>query len=210
MHFLGTTLPWPIALHAAFLVSLGIKTIFFGSTDPDEEPFMGLLYMAIGMSCTDILCHEDRIKRSGIAESASSTGSGIWSGILNCRRLRNGVCAVRGPLPSTLDTQDLSMLTFASILHSIRPAAFLTIQQNAFLYASAPVRILLALVAGLSLAIGKRTGTAPRDRSRRLFWIACLYDGLGGLALGLWLGTFSGRAPGLLDSRWSRNAHRHL
>lgn len=65
--------------------------------------------------------------------------------------------------------------------------------QNHFLYASAPVRIILAALAGLKLALGGKT----LDKSLKKTLIGVLlYDGLGGILLGYYLGTWKGRAPG--------------
>ena len=65
-------------------------------------------------------------------------------------------------------------------------------EENQFLYATAPVRIILAAAAGLKVLVaGNGMG---REERRMLLGIAG-YDGLGGLLLGWWLGTWSGRVP---------------
>ena len=80
--------------------------------------------------------------------------------------------------------------------------SYMPLEKNAFLYASAPIRIILAGLAGLRLLVDRylrtQNGQANVDRGSQvasdLFGIM-IYDGLGGFVLGLWLGTFSGRIP---------------
>ena len=69
------------------------------------------------------------------------------------------------------------------------------IEQNQFLYATVPVRIILACVAAGRLILNGRDGNLSTDDKRNLLVVA-VYDGLGAVALGLWLGTFDGRVPG--------------
>jgi len=71
--------------------------------------------------------------------------------------------------------------------------AYMTTHENPFLYASAPVRVALAAVAGLKVLLA---GNQMSKESKREFLGVFLYDGIGGLLLGWWLGTLSGRIPG--------------
>jgi len=64
-------------------------------------------------------------------------------------------------------------------------------EENQFLYASVPVRMILAGVAVTKLIVDKLQGKGVQ---RELLGIA-LYDGLGGFLLGCWLGSFGGRVP---------------
>lgn len=64
---------------------------------------------------------------------------------------------------------------------------------NQFLYATVPVRIILATFAATRLVVGGKLSEADR---RNLLLVA-LYDGLGAVALGWWLGRFDGRVPGV-------------
>lgn len=59
-------------------------------------------------------------------------------------------------------------------------------QQNAFLYASVPVRLILAAVAAVKASLG-----AGEDE--KTLWGITVYDGLGAIVLGLWLGAWDGR-----------------
>jgi len=90
-------------------------------------------------------------------------------------------------------------------------------EKNAFLYASAPIRVLLAVLATTRLlmdhyfsspavpnktadkaaAVGRKATVVNRSagsEASALYGII-LYDGIGGLVLGFSLGTFSGRIP---------------
>jgi len=67
--------------------------------------------------------------------------------------------------------------------------SYVPIEENQFLYASVPVRIILAAVAGLKAL------TAGKEEKKALVGIA-VYDGLGGAILGWWLGKWSGMVPG--------------
>lgn len=70
--------------------------------------------------------------------------------------------------------------------------AYMPMQENQFLHASAPVRILLASLAGLKwMTIRKEDAKLYKKRNALLGLL--LYDGLGGLILGWYLGTFSGK-----------------
>jgi hypothetical protein len=65
-------------------------------------------------------------------------------------------------------------------------------EENQFLYASVPVRMILAAVAAAKMAIDRVQGR--HSLQRELLGIA-LYDGLGGFLLGCWLGSFGGKVP---------------
>ncbi|KAF8331499.1 uncharacterized protein EI90DRAFT_3016459 [Cantharellus anzutake] len=70
--------------------------------------------------------------------------------------------------------------------------AYMPQEQNAFLYASVPVRVGVAILSGLKLLLyGNTLGTA----GKRDFLAVLIYDGIGGLILGWNLGTWSGIAP---------------
>lgn len=71
--------------------------------------------------------------------------------------------------------------------------AYMPIHENPFLYASAPVRVFLAAIAGLRVL---SAGNQLSKDAKREFLGVFLYDGIGGLLLGWWLGTLSGRIPG--------------
>lgn len=63
-------------------------------------------------------------------------------------------------------------------------------EENQFLHASAPVRVLLASLAGVKWLATRNAGAGAA--STALLGVV-LYDGLGGLVLGWYLGTFSGK-----------------
>lgn len=66
-------------------------------------------------------------------------------------------------------------------------------QQNVFLHASGLVRMGLAALAGLKLALSP---SMRRSSERNALLGIMLYDGLGGLHLCYYLSNFSGLAPG--------------
>ncbi|TFK67705.1 hypothetical protein BDN72DRAFT_858945 [Pluteus cervinus] len=73
--------------------------------------------------------------------------------------------------------------------------SYMPIEQNQFLYASVPVRLILAsLAAGKALTMNTKTVEARRDQ--RDLWFITVLDGIGGIVLGWWLGEFSGRVSG--------------
>jgi hypothetical protein len=67
--------------------------------------------------------------------------------------------------------------------------SYMPISENQFLHASVPVRVALGVVAA------GRAATGPREEGATLWGIA-LYDGVGGLLLGWWLGRWNGRVVG--------------
>ncbi len=71
--------------------------------------------------------------------------------------------------------------------------SYMPISENQFLHASVPVRVFLALMAGLRLLLTDNLSKEGRNQMLFVF----LYDGIGGLVCGWELGSFSGRVPGL-------------
>jgi membrane-associated PAP2 superfamily phosphatase len=69
--------------------------------------------------------------------------------------------------------------------------AYMPIEENQWLHASVPVRLVLGLLLGLRAVIGNGLTSAEK---RSLLNLG-LYDGLGAVVLGLWLGRFDGRLP---------------
>ena len=69
------------------------------------------------------------------------------------------------------------------------------IEQNVFIHASVPVRLILAALAAVKVLFG---GNGVGRGERRQLWIVALYDGGGALVLGWWLGTWDGRVVGLV------------
>ncbi|KAH9480951.1 hypothetical protein JR316_0007558 [Psilocybe cubensis] len=78
--------------------------------------------------------------------------------------------------------------------------SYMPISQNQFLHASAPVRIVLASLALLKylLILREPRDSAARRRYKRMGGLlgVALYDGLGGLLVGWYLGTLGGKAGG--------------
>jgi hypothetical protein len=70
--------------------------------------------------------------------------------------------------------------------------AYMPLHQNAFLYASVPVRMILATIAGLKLL---QLGPTVSETGRAELLTVLLYDGIGGAVVGWFLGTWSGRIP---------------
>ena len=110
------------------------------------------------------------------------------------------------PMPPRPPVQDRTILGIVTLAIGLAylSTSYMPPEKNAFLYASAPVRIVLAGIASAKLAMGhfsednvenrEARGSDVRDRSG-LLWGIVLYDGLGGIILGWWLGTFCGRIP---------------
>jgi hypothetical protein len=69
--------------------------------------------------------------------------------------------------------------------------SYMPIEENQWLHASVPVRLLLASLLILRALIGNGL-TSEEKRSLVNLGI---YDGLGGVVLGLWLGRWDGRVP---------------
>ena len=65
------------------------------------------------------------------------------------------------------------------------------LQHNSYLHASVPLRLILAGLAGIRLAMAKRRG----EKGTQTLWGILLYDGIGALLVGYSLGNFSGRLP---------------
>ncbi|KDQ54553.1 hypothetical protein JAAARDRAFT_196467 [Jaapia argillacea MUCL 33604] len=103
------------------------------------------------------------------------------------------------PPSSTSDIRAMLGITTTAIGLSYLSTSYMPIHQNAFLYASVPVRILLGGLMGLKVLLSDRAsgqGRGMGKEMRKQFLTFAIYDGLGGLALGWWLGTWSGRMPG--------------
>lgn len=69
--------------------------------------------------------------------------------------------------------------------------SYMPLDQNAFLYASVPVRLVLAALAGLKAVMG------GNGEEKGVLWGIMAWDGIGAVVLGWYLGVWSGRAPGL-------------
>lgn len=67
-------------------------------------------------------------------------------------------------------------------------------EQNQFLYATVPVRLALAALAGIKWLMLRNGDPAVPTKKNELLAVF-FYDGLGGLALGWSLGVFNGRVP---------------
>ncbi|KAH8815467.1 hypothetical protein F5884DRAFT_747007 [Xylogone sp. PMI_703] len=70
--------------------------------------------------------------------------------------------------------------------------SYVPMEQNQFLHASVPVRVILAALAGLRVVFG--SGLTSQGKKDLL--VVLFYDGLGGLAVGWWLGRYDGRIAG--------------
>ncbi|KAG4422178.1 hypothetical protein IFR04_004684 [Cadophora malorum] len=102
-----------------------------------------------------------------------------------------GISSSSKPVPAN---PMLGIATFGLSLAYLS-TSYMPIAQNQFLYATVPVRIILACMAAARLVLEGRDGNLSADEKRNLLVVAA-YDGLGAVALGLWLGTFEGRVPG--------------
>jgi hypothetical protein len=69
--------------------------------------------------------------------------------------------------------------------------AYMPVEENQWLYASVPVRLVLGALLLVRVGIGRGLTAAEK---RSLLNLG-LYDGFGALVLGWWLGRFDGRLP---------------
>lgn len=69
--------------------------------------------------------------------------------------------------------------------------AYMPIEENQWLHASVPVRLILGILLGLRAVVG--TGLTAAEKKSLLN--LGLYDGFGAVVLGFWLGRFDGRLP---------------
>jgi DNA-binding transcriptional LysR family regulator len=73
------------------------------------------------------------------------------------------------------------------------PTSYMPLHENQYLYASVPIRMAMAAVAGAKLVFEGRRMTKEQFGE---FVGTIVIDGVGGALLGWWLGTWSGRVPG--------------
>lgn len=90
------------------------------------------------------------------------------------------------------ETQSMLGITTAGLGLAYLSTAYVPMHENQLLYASAPVRMILAGLAGVKLCVSGKNMSASQWQS---FWGVVLYDGIGGFLLGWWLGTWGGRLP---------------
>ncbi|KAJ7193634.1 hypothetical protein GGX14DRAFT_588263 [Mycena pura] len=117
-----------------------------------------------------------------------------WPILLHAFGLTALGCSMLLAKPTEKAPEDKSTLGIATIAlgMSYISTSYMPIADNQFLHASVPVRISLALLAGLKwLTIGAEE--ARLYKKRNVLLGVLLYDGLGGLLLGRFLGTFSGK-----------------
>ncbi|KAH7098072.1 hypothetical protein BKA62DRAFT_402640 [Auriculariales sp. MPI-PUGE-AT-0066] len=70
--------------------------------------------------------------------------------------------------------------------------SYMPINENQFLHASAPVRMVLGVVAGIKLVLSRGNNPAVYTARTNLL-VIFIYDGLGGAVLAYYLGTALGR-----------------
>ena len=92
--------------------------------------------------------------------------------------------------------QDTTILGIASLGLGLAylSTSYMPQNENQWLYASAPVRMILAGVAGIKLVVNAWQGGELKHEQVAL-WGILLYDGLGGFMVGWWLGSWGGRVP---------------
>ncbi|KAE9399248.1 hypothetical protein BT96DRAFT_820847 [Gymnopus androsaceus JB14] len=117
-----------------------------------------------------------------------------WPILLHAMGLTTLGCTMLLAKPTAKAPEDISTLGITTIAlgMSYISTSYMPMEDNQFLHASAPVRVLLASLAGLKwLTISKENARLYKKRNALLGIL--LYDGLGGLILGWYLGTFSGK-----------------
>lgn len=96
------------------------------------------------------------------------------------------------PTRVTTDNGTKGLLMFGIGLLYLITGSYLPEAQNAYLYATTPVRILLASIASLRLHFVKGLSS----EAKMDMWMLVLGDGVMGVVTGLQLGRFDGRMPG--------------
>ncbi|KAF8967251.1 hypothetical protein BDZ97DRAFT_1903405 [Flammula alnicola] len=117
-----------------------------------------------------------------------------WPILLHAMGLTTLGCTMLLAKPTEKAPEDISMLGIVTIAlgMSYISTSYMPMDENQFLHASAPVRVLLASLAGLKwLTISRENARLYKKRNALLGVL--LYDGLGGLVLGWYLGTFNGK-----------------
>jgi hypothetical protein len=94
-----------------------------------------------------------------------------------------------GPARRASHTPALGIATFA-VGVSYLFTAYMPIEENQFLHATVPARLLIAGLLVLRVAMG---GLGPDEK--RILLSLGLYDGIGAVVLGLSLGRWNGRVP---------------
>jgi hypothetical protein len=74
--------------------------------------------------------------------------------------------------------------------------SYMPLRENQFLYASVPVRLVLAGMAGGKLLLERARGYGISGEGRMELLGIMVYDTIGAGVLGWWLGTWGGRIPG--------------
>ncbi|KAJ7730332.1 hypothetical protein B0H16DRAFT_1733848 [Mycena metata] len=97
--------------------------------------------------------------------------------------------------PTTEAPEDVSPLGITTIALGLAylATAYMPIASNQFLHASAPIRVVLALLDGLKWFMTRGVKNTRLYTKRNVLLGVFLYDGLGGLLLEWYLGTLSGR-----------------
>ncbi|KIM72090.1 hypothetical protein PILCRDRAFT_829990 [Piloderma croceum F 1598] len=91
------------------------------------------------------------------------------------------------------DVSSMLGMTTLGIGLAYLSTSYMPMHENQFLYASAPVRMILGGVAVLKLLVAGNKMSAEHFKE---LLVVALYDGIGGFLLGWWLGTWGGRGPG--------------
>lgn len=100
-----------------------------------------------------------------------------------------GLIQVFTPSRSSHPPSALSGIATLAISLAYLSTSYMPITENVFLHASVPVRMILGAVALIKVAV-----EAGKEKSPLV--VVALYDGLGGVALGWWLGRWDGRIEG--------------
>ncbi|KAJ7023526.1 hypothetical protein C8F04DRAFT_1134184 [Mycena alexandri] len=118
-----------------------------------------------------------------------------WPILLHALGLTTLGCSLLFAKPTEKAPEDLSPLGIATTALGLAylSTAYMPIAENQFLHASAPVRVSLALLAGLKWSMSIGAENARLYKKRNVLLGVLLYDGLGGLLLGWYLGTLSGK-----------------
>ncbi|EPS40384.1 hypothetical protein H072_5808 [Dactylellina haptotyla CBS 200.50] len=118
----------------------------------------------------------------------------VHSAALTALGLAMAFSRTPGPSPELRGANSLIGITTATIGLAYLSTSGVPIEQNQFLYASVPVRLLIAVLLATSAIVNQKAFDAKSWRTHIGF---ALWDGIGALWLGWHLNRWDGRCPSI-------------